>query len=422
MFAFWSFIHSIEAFFIYYYPNAVYLNSIKYSHNKVKVALGESKANNSVLETNLQIQTPIFKADNYMLVTGILAMALCTIVLITSLPIIRKKYYEVFYYIHHLFIGIVIATILHAGIPKFRIVAIIIYCLHKLINIISIKKYSNKEIYIRRISENSIMLQLPRKKKTVEKYTQFNPEFGKYIFLCCPQISKFQWHAFDLSGTKSDNINYDTLIISTKGRWTNKLHQMLVKEKLLRPNGSPGFTLLTTRHFHSAHSYILENDVVILVAGGVGISPMIPIIDEYLSDSSSKNSNYKSKKIYLIWICRDLSLVSLVAETVSKYYTSDIINNFSIKVYYTGKTVIYDLNFQVLTIFQNQHIAQTYAHKPDIYKVYTEIIKKYEKSTNVGVCSVGSKELTSYTKAMSVKWGRENGMCFRMNYYKASLM
>lgn len=119
----------------------------------------------------------IYLAGEISLVTGL-------VIWITSLPQIRRKRFEIFYYTHHLYIVFILFFLLHAGDRHFYMVfpGIFLFCLDKILRIIQ----SRPETYIlsaRIFPSKAIELTLPKDPSTKSVISlQFN-SLGAFLIL-----------------------------------------------------------------------------------------------------------------------------------------------------------------------------------------------------------------------------------------------
>ena len=144
----------------------------------------------------------------------------------------------------------------------------------------------------------------------------FSSDGTGYVLVCLPWISKSEWHAFSLfKHSKKDNSS--AVCIAAIGDWTKKLH-----DALDRP---------TVRHawivgpYASPYSTSIRYDNLLCVATGIGITPAISIVTMHGSGSSDR-------RVHLIWICRDPSLIEFYLKSVS--FDS---RGWAL-IYYTGKS------------------------------------------------------------------------------------
>jgi ferric-chelate reductase len=118
---------------------------------------------------------------------------------------------------------------------------------------------------------------------------------GAYCYLCVPWVSKFEWHAFSVFQDPFD-VDCICFCIALKGDWTQKLHDD-VYEPLSR-------RLWLYGPFPSPFESAMDNDNVISIATGIGITPALSVIKS-LADH---------RKMHLIWIVREASLLEFMID------------------------------------------------------------------------------------------------------------
>ena len=111
-----------------------------------------------------------------------------------------------------------------------------------------------------------------------------------YVYICLPWISRTQWHAFSLVQHPTRS-NHSAVCMATVGDWSKAVHAALSK-----PSHRHGYV---DGPFSSPFSTASGYDNLIAVASGIGITPSISTIV----------SLGKTRRVHLIWMCRDADLV-----------------------------------------------------------------------------------------------------------------
>jgi len=125
----------------------------------------------------------------------------------------------------------------------------------------------------------------------------FNFRPGQYAFLNIPQLSKFQWHPFSISSNPSQHYISFHIKDMSKLSWTRRLAGLSM-------DGTFGPELVV--NVDGPYGYppdYLDFEVLILVAGGVGITPVHSILMDLYQRHSFSSQNIKLKKIYFLLDC-----------------------------------------------------------------------------------------------------------------------
>jgi ferric-chelate reductase len=147
---------------------------------------------------------------------------------------------------------------------------------------------------------------------------------GGVCYVCLPWISKYQWHAFSLFENPRNPMAEREIFIQKSGDWTCQVHCTLQRETV-RPAWVQG-------PFPSPYSNADAYDNQILVDSGIGITPALSVI----------RAHKDTRRINLIWICRDESLLKFILQHL--YLDHQGWN----LIFYTGKSKLGVTNADVL--------------------------------------------------------------------------
>ncbi|KAJ8553928.1 hypothetical protein K7X08_024606 [Anisodus acutangulus] len=204
----------------------------------------------------------IYLAGEITLLTGLIFW-------ITSLLQIRRKRFEIFYYTHHLYI-VLLFFLFHAGDRHFYMVfpGIFLFFLDKILRIIQ----SRPETYIlsaRIFPSKAIELTLPKDPIT-KSYTPTS-----VIFLKILRNSNFQWHPFSITSSSKVDKHTISILIKAEGWWTKAGEMRL-------------FQVATEGPYGPSSMDFLRYDSLLLVAGGIGVTPFLSILQEIASTRNSQ--------------------------------------------------------------------------------------------------------------------------------------
>uniref|UniRef100_A0A671MT17 Cytochrome b-245 heavy chain-like n=1 Tax=Sinocyclocheilus anshuiensis TaxID=1608454 RepID=A0A671MT17_9TELE len=253
--------------------------------------------------------------------TGVVITLALILMITSSMEVIRRSYFEVFWYTHHLFIIFFAGLVFHGAgqqvtdpphnnsfcedqpenwgkipecpIPQFAggfpqtwmwvIGPMIIYLCERLLRFI---RYMQPVSYRKIVIRPSKVLELQLVKPG------FKMEVGQYVFLNCPAISQLEWHPFTMTSAPEED--FFSVHIRSVGDWTEKLIKMV--ENL--PEGGQGPKMAVDGPFGTASEDVFDYEVSMLVGAGIGVTPFASIL---------KSIWYKKlgATIYFYWLCRE---------------------------------------------------------------------------------------------------------------------
>uniref|UniRef100_A0A8C0GTJ4 NADPH oxidase 3 n=1 Tax=Chelonoidis abingdonii TaxID=106734 RepID=A0A8C0GTJ4_CHEAB len=285
-------------------PNESYLNPIRSYEN-----------------TTTQILTTIAG------VTGVIITVAFILIMTSSTEIIRRSFYEVFWYTHHLFMVFFIGLVIHGTgrlirgqtlqslnentlylkfcclfmcnflqAWKWVFSPMVVYIGEK---IVRFWRFQQEVVITKVVTHSSEVLELHMKK------CGFKMEPGQYIFLQCPSVSQLEWHPFTLTSAPEEE--FFSVHIRVVGDWTGALNLCLTsfsKQKSLAVDGP--FGAATTDVFHYR--------VSVCIAAGIGVTPFASILKSMWFKCCNPNTELTLEKVYFYWTCRDASAFEWFAD------------------------------------------------------------------------------------------------------------
>lgn len=132
-----------------------------------------------------------------------------------------------------------------------------------------------------------------------------------------PRISRFQWHSYSI--VSSSNVDHDTMsvIIKCEGSWTNSLYNIIHAEAASGSDHGQHKCIpisLEGPYGPSSMDFLSRHDSLLLVAGGIGVTPFLSILQEIASAQSRDRNNLPSRiqLIYTVKKCQDVCLLNPV--------------------------------------------------------------------------------------------------------------
>ncbi|NXA32559.1 NOX1 oxidase, partial [Eudromia elegans] len=265
--------------------------------------------------------------------TGVIITLALILMVTSSTEFIRRNYFELFWYTHHLFVvyfaGLVIHGIaglvrgqtpqsmreapphrcaqhlLHGAcghrcceepefgsIPaeswKWVLAPVLLYIFERLLRVWRARQ---KVVVTKVVMHPSRVLELQLQKKG------FRMEVGQYIFVNCPAVSLLEWHPFTLTSAPEED--FFSIHIRAAGDWTEGVIDAFQQQKAETPR------IEVDGPFGTASEDVFQYEVAMLVGAGIGVTPFASVLKSIWYKFQQADQALKTKKIYFYWLCRD---------------------------------------------------------------------------------------------------------------------
>ncbi|XP_043378178.1 NADPH oxidase 1 isoform X2 [Chelonia mydas] len=267
--------------------------------------------------------------------TGVIITVALILMVTSSMEFIRRSYFEVFWYTHHLFIiyfaGLVIHGIAglvrgqtaeslnkhnpehcaqdpthwgrknkhsHCEEPEFGsipaeswqwvLAPILLYVFER---VLRFWRSQQRVVVTKAVVHPSKVLELQMHKKG------FSMEVGQYIFINCPSVSCLEWHPFTLTSAPEED--FFSVHIRAAGDWTENLIDTFQQQKPKTPR------IEVDGPFGTASEDVFQYEVAMLVGAGIGVTPFASVLKSIWYKFQHADQRLKTKKIYFYWLCRD---------------------------------------------------------------------------------------------------------------------
>ncbi|KAJ1987400.1 hypothetical protein GGI25_000774 [Coemansia spiralis] len=152
--------------------------------------------------------------------TGHALIFLFFVMFVSCIPYIRRRFFEVFYWMHHLFVPIVVVIFIHGSAHSFQWYLVGpggVYVLDRLYRFIRSRTKRPRILSVIQHPSSVIEIKMERR--------GMNFQCGQYIYLNVPSISLLEWHPFTLtSAPEEDELSVH---IWVGGGWTRKLVSLM---------------------------------------------------------------------------------------------------------------------------------------------------------------------------------------------------
>ncbi|KAL1225220.1 Ferric reduction oxidase 7 [Cardamine amara subsp. amara] len=281
-----------------------------------------------------------WKAIGIAVLPGVISLVAGLLMWVTSLHTVRKLYFELFFYTHQLYVVFVVFLALHVGDYLFSIVAggIFLFILDRFL------RFCQSRRTVDVISAKSLpcgTLELVLSKPPNMRYNALS-----FIFLQVRELSWLQWHPFSVSSSPLDGNHHVAVLIKVLGGWTAKLKDQLSKlyesenqSQLLSPHSYPKITTSVEGPYGHESPYHLAYENLVLVAGGIGITPFFAILSDILHRKRDGKACLPSK-VLVIWAIKnsdELSLLSAIdIPSICPFFSKKL--NLELNIYVTRQS------------------------------------------------------------------------------------
>jgi NADPH oxidase 2 len=265
--------------------------------------------------------------------SGYIMTIVLMIMFFTALEKPRRANFERFWNLHHLFIIFFVFWSIHGAFCMIKtdsapfcfgtgvfwqywMVGGFAYALERILREIR----GRHKTYVSKVIQhpsNVVEIQI-KKDNTITKA-------GQYIFLCCPEVSLWQYHPFTLTSAPEED--YISVHVRMVGNFTKALGKVLgVEDKkgdkkdrskvvsmapMAAGKNDMKLTKLLPRvyvdgPFGSASEDVFKFETALLVGAGIGVTPFASILKSIwyrMSNASAKKT--RLRKVYFFWVCRD---------------------------------------------------------------------------------------------------------------------
>ncbi|XP_062186235.1 ferric reduction oxidase 7, chloroplastic-like [Phragmites australis] len=249
---------------------------------------------------------------------GVISLAAGLLMWATSLHPVRKRFFELFFYTHQLYVVFILFLAFHVGDFIFSISAGAVF-LFMLDRFLRFWQSRAKVDIISAASRPCGTVELVFSKPASLRYNALS-----FVFIQVRELSFLQWHPFSVSSSPMDGRYHMSVLIKVLGSWTEKLRSIItdVQEQNRSDSESQSgrITACVEGPYGHESPYHLMYENLILVAGGIGISPFLAILSDIIH-RIEEGKPCMPKNVLVLWSVKkskELSLLSAVdTQTIS---------------------------------------------------------------------------------------------------------
>lgn len=231
--------------------------------------------------------------------TGQLALLSCLIIGLTSFPYVRRHYYDVFYYAHHLFLVVFFVTALHfSSFVIWMYPGVCLYVLHRILSK-SQSRVPCEVVDLEAIPGEITRLVFRRSHGKAGLY-----HAGQFVYLRIPLLSHTQWHPFSISSSPIEYEDTFTVHVKAVGNFTKALFALAIQAREERK-----LPLIYVDGFYGQMSDVFQHyPVLVFVAGGIGATPIISILGKVLDCMRNGDPTVADTQVYFHWTSREIGI------------------------------------------------------------------------------------------------------------------
>ncbi|ETO62700.1 hypothetical protein F444_19405 [Phytophthora nicotianae P1976] len=225
----------------------------------------------------------------------------------TSHPWVRRNLFEVFYYVHHLYIPAVIFAVLHFNVIVWWLLPTLVLYLSSR----AISRWNSlfpvQVLEFTRLPEGLVKIVLARS-------VDGGFDIGQFVYLNVPAISKLQWHAFTISSSPRTSPTSLTILAKSLGDWTHDLvqHAQECRDKDQLP------VVYMDGYYGASLAGYDEYSTVCLIGGGIGATPLFAILEDMVARLETHDPSLPKQHVFLVLAVRELALIEEVSPILSK--------------------------------------------------------------------------------------------------------
>jgi NADPH oxidase 2 len=355
---------------------------------------------------------------NHRVQIGLMAWIALIILLFTALPIVRRLFFEVFYYTHALFFVFVVGALIHASHgPEFMLPGLVLWGVDRAIRF----AYNFRRIQVQSVEtfEGDVT------KFKVKGLRTCTP--GQVVWLQIPMVSFVNWHPFTVASAPSGHDKAATIAVRGLGGFTKAV-------QYADCNGDVNQRGCASLDSNSMMSHPLKMrldgpygvgsvswgllPVTVLVAGGIGITPGVSITSHLVRQAGFTSGSGSESHIHLLWVVKDAQHIQWFADELTELATacekSESPVTLDISIFITSgahRAVHMSEASRELQDISSLHPWSIYLGRPDLKQWFREL-KSRRLGMDAAVNLCGPRQLLKQARAVACGVSDREGLFF----------
>lgn len=359
--------------------------------------------------------------ENRRIQVGIMAWCSLCIIAITSFSLIRRKWFEAFYYAHFVFLAFVIGGLIHASHgPEFLLPGLILWVVDRFIRLAS--NFRSVQI------ADVVQYQGEVIKLKIRGIKSSDP--GKIVWIQIPDVSFWNWHPFTLAPARVE----DEIAVAIRGLggYTRRLQLAMhgprrqradesqqSKPPRIRVDGPYGVGRLQWGVY----------GVAVLVAGGIGIVPGLSIASYIMEQARGAGTDRADDQlrhiIHFVWVIKNMEHIQWFKEELKLLKDTSLMPSvratFDLTIHVTGTMGSDEIVRKDEIALQSQSHApepdslegphKLIHGRPNLSELFNNLQERYPNmDTAVSVC--GPKSLVRAVRRAAAASSNQSGVFF----------
>ncbi|TPX34237.1 hypothetical protein SmJEL517_g03089 [Synchytrium microbalum] len=370
--------------------------------------------------------------------TGQILVVLLFLIVTASIYTVRRKFFEIFWFTHHLFIVFFAILLTHgtfcfiqtnngscagAAFWKYWVFFGGLYLLERIV----------RELRGRLPTNISKVVMHPSRVCEVQiRKPSCKIRSGQYIFLCCPQVAGYEWHPFTLTSAPEED--FISVHIRVAGDWTTAFAKQVGCQ--WDDRGNPSKTLeaavgndarlvlprvMVDGPYGAASEDVFNYEVSVCFGAGIGVTPFASMLKSIWYKVKNPTKVIPLRKVYFYWICRDKDAFEWFQDLLVALEEEDLGKFLEIELYITGSLKPNEV-FNVI-LNDEEGIkdgltglkSATKFGRPNLDAIFKSLGERHPH-TDCGVFFCGPKPLNAMLHACCNKYTQTDGT--RFYYHK----
>ncbi|CAN0910142.1 Ferric reduction oxidase 7, chloroplastic [Linum grandiflorum] len=259
---------------------------------------------------------------------GVIALVAGLLMWVTSLNPVRRWNFELFFYTHQLYIVFVLFLAFHVGDFLFTIAAggIFLFILDRFLRFCQSRKTVDV-VSAKCFPCGTVEL-------TLSKPANLRYNALSFIFIQVRELSLLQWHPFSVSSSPLEGKNHISVLIKVLGGWTDKLKDsiMINTSTVNDDHQSRKITASVEGPYGHESPYHLMYEHLVLVAGGIGISPFMAILSDVFH-RVNEGKPCLPREILVVWAVKKSDEIGLLTAMNLDRICSDIFDRLNLRIH-----------------------------------------------------------------------------------------